>query len=136
MSPIANRCPICGLPTWRYEGDVWTCENRHLEPYTLVEITHKETAPMSAVPSVPAVPQKRARLYPSRVAAYLVGLSGLSAAVAVPVASLDTSSTAGVVAGVVAIATAYLGWVPGWRAHEAAARMSPTMPGQFPTVAP
>lgn len=59
---------------------------------------------------------------PSRVAAYLTALSGLAGAVAVPVANLDLSSTAGVALGVAGVCTAYATWSKGWRAHEEAAR--------------
>lgn len=78
-----------------------------------------EEPAMSAVPSVPVVPPRaKTKISPSRIGAYLAGLSGIAGAVAVPIANLDTTSTAGVIAGVVAVLTAYLGWVPGWRAHE------------------
>lgn len=77
---------------------------------------------------------------PNRVAVYLTALSGLSAAIAVPVADLDVQSTAGVISGLVAILVVALKWLAGWQAHEAAERMDvrlghiPVMPVETGTV--
>lgn len=57
-------------------------------------------------------------LTPNRVVALLTALTGLAAAVAVPLANLDWSSTAGVIAGVGAIAAAAVKWLDGWQKHE------------------
>lgn len=59
------------------------------------------------------------KLSPNRVAALLTALSGVLAAIAVPVANLDTSSTAGVIGGLFAIVVAAVTWLRGWQAHEA-----------------
>lgn len=56
---------------------------------------------------------------PNRIATLLMAASGALAAIAVPVANLDASSTAGVFAGLTAIAAAFATWMQGWRAHEA-----------------
>lgn len=55
---------------------------------------------------------------PNRIAVYLTALSGLSAAVAVPVANLDTSSTVGVLGGLVAILGVAVKWLDGWQKYE------------------
>ncbi|MFP5379561.1 MAG: hypothetical protein ACLGHP_07400 [Vicinamibacteria bacterium] len=54
---------------------------------------------------------------PNRIATYLTALSGLGAAVAIPLGNLDTSSTAGVIAGLVGVLTAYQQWMKGWQAY-------------------
>jgi hypothetical protein len=56
---------------------------------------------------------------PNRVVAIATALLSLAAAVAVPLANLDWSSTAGVIAGVGAVAAVALKWLDGWQAHEA-----------------
>lgn len=56
---------------------------------------------------------------PNRVATYLTAGAGLATAVAVPLADLDLESTAGIVAGLVAILTAFQQWMKGWREHQA-----------------
>lgn len=56
---------------------------------------------------------------PNRIATLLTALSGIAAAVAVPVANLDTTSTVGVAMGVLAILGAFATWMKGWRAFEA-----------------
>ena len=61
---------------------------------------------------------KRA-LAPNRVAVYLTAASGVTAAIAVPVANLDTTSTAGVIGGLAAILGAVYKWLDGWQKHEA-----------------
>lgn len=58
-------------------------------------------------------------LKPNRVATYLTALSGLAAAIAVPVANLDTTSTAGVLGGLAAILAVAYKWLDGWQHHEA-----------------
>lgn len=55
---------------------------------------------------------------PNRLAVYLTSLAGLAAAVAVPLADMDASSTAGVIAGLAAIATVVSVWLKGWMEHE------------------
>lgn len=58
-------------------------------------------------------------LAPNRIAVYLTAASGLTAAIAVPVANLDTSSTVGVLGGLVAILGVAVKWLDGWQKHEA-----------------
>jgi len=55
----------------------------------------------------------------NRLAAYAVALAGLLTAISVPLANLDTTSVAGVIAGLTAIVAAFLAWLKGWRDHEA-----------------
>lgn len=62
-------------------------------------------------------------LTPNRIVAILTAVCGLAGAIAVPVANLDLSSTAGVAAGLGTIVAAALSWLKGWQAHEA--RMVP-----------
>ncbi len=66
------------------------------------------------------------KLAPNRVASYMAALAGLLTALAVPVANLDLQSTAGAVAGLIAILTAYQQWMKGWRSHEV--RIAPITP--------
>lgn len=55
---------------------------------------------------------------PNRIAVYLTSLAGLATAVAVPLADLDTTSTAGLIAGLAAIAGVVSVWLKGWQKHE------------------
>lgn len=60
----------------------------------------------------------RAHLQPNRVAVYLAAGAGLAAAVAVPVADLDTKSVVGVLGGLAAIVGAVDRWLKGWQEYE------------------
>lgn len=55
---------------------------------------------------------------PNRVVALATALFGLVAAVCVPLANLDWSSTAGVIAGIGAVALTANRWLIGWQGHE------------------
>lgn len=55
---------------------------------------------------------------PNRLAVYLTIAAGLLAAVAPVVANLDLTSTAGVIAGLIAIVTVVSKWLTGWQATE------------------
>jgi hypothetical protein len=57
--------------------------------------------------------------YFNRVVLGLDLAAGIAAAIAVPVANLDLSSTAGVVAGLGAVVAASVKFLSGWQAHEA-----------------
>lgn len=61
---------------------------------------------------------KSVHLSPSRVAAYTTAFAGLLAASAPIIGNLDLTSTAGVIAGVIAILGAYNTWAKGWREYE------------------
>lgn len=56
------------------------------------------------------------KLNPNRVATWLTAASGLSAAIAVPVANLDPTD---ILPGLGAIAVAFVTWMQGWQKHEA-----------------
>lgn len=56
---------------------------------------------------------------PNRMAIYLTALAGLATAIAPAVAGMDTSSTAGVIAGFLGIAATVDRFLKGWQAHEA-----------------
>lgn len=58
------------------------------------------------------------RIAPNRVVAGLTALSGVAAAVAVPVANMDTSSTVGVLGGLVTVTGVAMKWLDGWQKHE------------------
>jgi hypothetical protein len=55
---------------------------------------------------------------PNRIAVYLMGLAGIAGAVAVPLANLDTTSTASVLGGVFAVCAAGYKFLTGWIAYE------------------
>lgn len=57
-------------------------------------------------------------LTPNRVAALATAFLGLAAAVAVPLASLDWSSTAGVIAGLGTVASVAVKYLDGCQKHE------------------
>lgn len=57
--------------------------------------------------------------YPARVAALLASAAALAGALVVPLANLDLTSTAGVVAAVVAISGVVSVWLNGQKGHEA-----------------
>ncbi|MGZ6587116.1 MAG: hypothetical protein ACXVHX_22735 [Solirubrobacteraceae bacterium] len=57
-------------------------------------------------------------LTPNRVVALLTALLGLGAAVAVPLAHLDWSSTASVIAGLGTVASVAVKYLDGWQKHE------------------
>lgn len=56
---------------------------------------------------------------PNRVAVYLTALAGLLTALSGPVANLDTTSTATVVAGLGGVVVVVFKWLEGWQKHEA-----------------
>lgn len=58
------------------------------------------------------------KTYLNRVVVGLNIVAGLSAAIAVPLANLDTSSTIGVATGLGAITTACVTFLVGWQKHE------------------
>jgi hypothetical protein len=55
----------------------------------------------------------------NRIVALLTALSGLLAAIVVPLANLDTSSTIGVAVGLGTVVAAAVKWLDGWQKHEA-----------------
>ena len=55
---------------------------------------------------------------PNRTAVLITAVSGLVGALAVPIANLDLSSTAGVVAGLITITTVVNRWLIGWQNYE------------------
>jgi small-conductance mechanosensitive channel len=55
---------------------------------------------------------------PNRIAVYLVAAGALITAIAVPVAELDLSSTAGVIAGLASITAVVDRWLKGWQQYE------------------
>lgn len=55
----------------------------------------------------------------NRLAAYLVGLSGLCTALAPVVASADLKTTGGLAAGSLIVLGTFREWLKGWRQHEA-----------------
>jgi len=57
--------------------------------------------------------------YLNRVVVVLTALSGLAAAITVPLANLDTSSTIGVVSGLGAVVAAAVTFLIGWQKYEA-----------------
>jgi hypothetical protein len=63
---------------------------------------------------------------PGRVATALAIGAGLPGAVAPAVANLDLSSTAGVIAGMLAVVAVITAWLKGWRQHEARLETSPS----------
>lgn len=56
---------------------------------------------------------------PNRIAVYLTALAALAAGLAPAIADLDWTSTAGVIAGLVAILSVVQKWLSGWQQHEA-----------------
>lgn len=58
-------------------------------------------------------------MQPNRIAVYLTALAALLAALAPVVADLDWTSTAGVIAGLLAIAKIVDTWLKGWQQYEA-----------------
>jgi hypothetical protein len=56
---------------------------------------------------------------PNRVAVYLTAAAGAAAAIAAPLASLDTTSIVGMGFGLLTILGAAVTWLRGWQAHEA-----------------
>lgn len=59
------------------------------------------------------------QIAPNRIAVYLTAAASLLGGLAPAVADLDLASTAGVAAGIVAIATVVSKWLDGWQQHEA-----------------
>lgn len=57
-------------------------------------------------------------MLPNRIATYLTAGAALAGAVAVPLANLDTESSAGVITGIVAILVVFREWLKGWRGYE------------------
>ena len=55
---------------------------------------------------------------PNRLATYLLVLCGAAAAVLPVLANLDWTSTAGVIAGIGAVAAALVTWLKGWQQNE------------------
>lgn len=56
-----------------------------------------------------------------RVAAFLTAIAAIAGGLAPVVADLDVTSTAGVIAAVLAIAGVFREWLKGWRQYEAVA---------------
>lgn len=56
---------------------------------------------------------------PNRVATVIAVIAGIATAVAPVVANMDWSSTAGVIAGGVAVVAAIVKWLDGWQKFEA-----------------
>lgn len=57
-------------------------------------------------------------MYPNRLVALATAVLGVAAAISVPLANLDWSSTVGVIAGIGAAAAAAVKWLDGWQQHE------------------
>ncbi len=55
---------------------------------------------------------------PNRVAVYLTSIAALCAGLAPAVADLDLTSTAGVIAGLLALLGVVRKWLDGWQAYE------------------
>lgn len=55
---------------------------------------------------------------PNRIAVYLTALAALAAALAPVLADLDTASTAGIIAGLAALAGVVVTWLRGWQRYE------------------
>lgn len=73
---------------------------------------------------------------PNRVAVYLTAVAGIAGAVSVPVANLDTTSTVGVLGGLVTVLGAVVKWLDGWQKHEARQNSRVTAGTVFTSVAP
>lgn len=58
-------------------------------------------------------------MYPNRVVAVIATLISLALAVLPVVANFDWTSTAGIIAGVVAVLGVTQKWLEGWQKHEA-----------------
>lgn len=55
---------------------------------------------------------------PNRIASYLAAAAALAGAIAIPVADLDTESSAGIITGVVGVLVVFREWLKGWRGYE------------------
>jgi hypothetical protein len=64
---------------------------------------------------------------PGRIATLLAIIAGVAGAAAPAIANMDWSSTAGVIAGTLAVVGAIVAWLKGWREHEARLEDSPSM---------
>lgn len=70
-------------------------------------------------PTKTDVPQAAVgKLNAGRIATYVGGVGALAAAVAPAVANLDLTSTAGLAAGVIALAAVVTKWLDGWQKYE------------------
>lgn len=67
-------------------------------------------------------PREPSKITPGRIATALAGLAGIATAVAPVVADMDWTSTAGVIAGGLAVVYAIGEWLKGWRSYEHDAR--------------
>ena len=78
------------------------------------------TVPVTRSPEPPRpVPQAAVgKLNAGRIATYIGGAGALAAALAPTVANLDLTSTAGLGAGVVALAAVVVKWLDGWQRYE------------------
>jgi hypothetical protein len=75
------------------------------------------------------------QITPGRAATALAVLAGAAGAAAPAVANMDWSSTAGVIAGTLAIVGAITAWLKGWREHEARLADSPSHVADLDDVA-
>jgi hypothetical protein len=75
------------------------------------------------------------KLAPNRLAVYLTAGAGLLAAVAVPLADMDGSSVAGVIAGLGAIALVVHKWLGGWQLYEERREMQAELAPEEPAAA-
>jgi protein-S-isoprenylcysteine O-methyltransferase Ste14 len=64
---------------------------------------------------------------PGRIATVLAIVAGVAGAVAPAAANLDWTSTAGVIAGTLAIVGAIGKWLTGWQQHEARQATDPAL---------
>ena len=63
--------------------------------------------------------EKLKRIFaPNRIAVYLTSIAALAGALAPAVADLDLTSTAGVIAGLLALLGVVRKWLDGWQAYE------------------
>lgn len=67
---------------------------------------------------------------PNRIAVYLTALAALAGGLAPAIADLDWTSTAGVIAGLVAILSVVQKWLSGWQQHEARQATAATLRAQ------
>lgn len=58
------------------------------------------------------------KLAPNRIAVYLTALAALAGAIAPVLGDMDWTSTAGIIAALLALVTVVSKWLDGWQAYE------------------